>query len=191
MKVNVAQFIVLGALEELGQGCGYDIKQIFEQKKVYQWIDIKIGSIYHAIKQLNKEGCLHEVGQTRRGQYPTKTIYELTDLGKQRFDALQREAFLGLFPQFYGFKLALKFNTRRSTEEIHFFAEQAIAVIDKKLSEMDTYLRSLDPKGKQYQYDSFFIEHDRRLFVAEKEWIQQAMKNLDLLTSDIRKKKEE
>jgi hypothetical protein len=50
---------------------------------------------------------------------------------------MQAQAFLGLYPDYFGFKLALKFNVRRSAEEIADFADQAIhnalkATIDKK-----------------------------------------------------------
>ena len=179
--MNIAQFVVLGALEQLGQGSGYDVMQELAHKQLDRWVDIKAGSIYHAIRQLHKAGAIREVGQTREGQFPPKTIYEITDAGRQRFDELQEEAFLGLFPHFYGFKIALKFNTRRSVADIRELSEQAIAVIDAELAGREQYLRLLDPDSPQYAYDAFFIEHDRRLFEAEKAWIQKAVERLPLI----------
>ena len=34
----------------------------------------------------------------------------------------------------------------------------------------------LELESPQYEYDAFFIDHDRRLFEVEKEWIQEAAK---------------
>ncbi|MGB3635716.1 MAG: PadR family transcriptional regulator, partial [Rubrobacteraceae bacterium] len=116
--MNIAQLVVLGALEQLGRAGGYDIVQELERKMVRKWLDLKPGSVYHALRQLEKEDAIKPVDQTREGRYPTKTIFEITNLGRERFDALQEEAFLGVFPHFYGFKIALKFNTRRSGGEI-------------------------------------------------------------------------
>ncbi|MEI5908715.1 PadR family transcriptional regulator [Bacillus spongiae] len=181
--MNKAQFIVLGILEQLGQGSGYDIIQMYELKKVDQWLDVKIGSIYHAIKQLNKDGFIHEVEKKQAGKYPEKTIYTVTEMGKKRFDLLQEKAFLGLFPDFYGFKLALKFNERRTKNEIKEYANMAIKIIDEKLGAMAEHLNSLDSENPQYQYDSFFIQHEKRLFVAEKEWIQDVVRNIDFIIS--------
>jgi len=90
---------------------------------------------------------------------------------------------LGLFPHFYGFKIALKFNTRRSAEEIGKFAERAIDVIDQQFKAMDDHLSSLDKSSMLYKTDSFFIKHEKMLFGAEKKWIRDAVKNLSMLQS--------
>ncbi|MDP5277031.1 PadR family transcriptional regulator [Chengkuizengella axinellae] len=179
--MNKPQFIVLGILEQLGQGSGYDIKQMYDLKKVDQWLDVKIGSIYHAIKQLHKDGYIHEVEKKQAGKYPEKTIYTVTEKGKNRFDLLQEKAFLGLFPDFYGFKLALKFNERRTKNEIKEYAKMAIKIIDEKLGSMAEHLNSLDSENHRFHYDAFFIKHEKHLFQAEKEWIQDAVRNIDLI----------
>lgn len=179
--MNIAKMVVLGALENLDRGSGYDIIQELNRKKIDRWTDIKKGSIYHALRQLKKEGAIIEVEQTRVGRYPDKTIFKVTTKGEELFDGLQEQAFLGLFPNFHGFKIALKFNTRRSAEDIERFAERAIEVIDQQFKAMDAHLDSLDRTSKLYKTDRFFIEHERMLFGAEKEWILDAVKNLSML----------
>ncbi|UCH88451.1 MAG: PadR family transcriptional regulator [Thermoplasmata archaeon] len=179
--MNIAKMVVLGALESLGRGSGYDIIQELNRKKIDRWTDIKQGSIYHALRQLKSEGAVNEVEQTKVGRYPDKTIYKITAKGKELFDNLQEQAFLGLYPHFYGFKIALKFNSRRSAKEIKIFAERAIEVIDKQFKAMDDHLDSLDKSSMLYKTDSFFIKHEKMLFGAEKEWIQDAVKNLSIL----------
>lgn len=179
--MNLAKLVVLGALESLGQGSGYDIIQELNRKKIDRWTDIKKGSIYHALRQLEKEGAIVEVERTRVGRYPDKTIFQVTDEGRELFDRMQEEAFLGLFPHFYGFKIALKFNTRRSAGEIREFAERAIAAIDRQFEAMDEYLDSLDKDSMLYRTDSFFIKHERMVFGAEREWILDAVRNLPML----------
>jgi DNA-binding PadR family transcriptional regulator len=181
--MNIAKMVVLGALENLGRGSGYDIIQELNRKKIDRWTDIKKGSVYHALRQLKKEGAISEVERTRVGRYPDKTIFQITTKGEELFDSLQEQAFLGLFPHFYGFKIALKFNTRRSAEEIKEFAERAIDIIDQQFKAMDDHLNSLDKSSMLYKTDSFFIKHEKMLFGAEKEWIRDAVKNLSILQS--------
>ena len=173
--------VVLGALENLDRGSGYDIIQELNRKKIDRWTDIKQGSIYHALRQLKSEGAISEVEHTKVGRYPDKTIFKITTKGKELFDSLQEQAFLGLYPHFYGFKIALKFNTRRSVEEIKRFAEKAIDVINQQFKAMDDYLSSLDKSSMLYKTDSLFIKHEKMIYGAEKEWIQYAVKNLSLL----------
>jgi DNA-binding PadR family transcriptional regulator len=181
--MNIAKMVVLGALERLGRGSGYDIIQELNRKKIDRWTDIKKGSIYHALRELKKEGAIKEVEHTKVGRYPDKTIFKITARGRELFDSLQEQAFLGLFPHFYGFKIALKFNSRRSPEDIKKFAEKAIDVIDQQLKAMDDHLSSLNKSSKLYKTDSFFIKHEKMLYGAEKKWIKDAVKNLSMLES--------
>ena len=85
--------------------------------------------------------------RTKVGRYPDKTIFQITAKGKELFDSLQEKAFLGLFPYFYGFKIALKFNTRRSAEEIKKFAERAIDIIDQQFKAMADFFKGYVDKG--------------------------------------------
>ncbi|MGF1470370.1 MAG: PadR family transcriptional regulator [Rubrobacteraceae bacterium] len=182
--MNVAQLVVLGALEQLGRAGGYDIVQELDRKMVHKWLDLKPGSIYHALRQLEKENAIEPVEQTREGRYPTKTLFEITAEGRERFDRLQEEAFLGVFPHFYGFKIALKFNTRRSAAEIERLANRAVEAIDAHLGAMDAYLETLDPESPRREEDAFFIEHDRRLYEVERAWILEAAQRSKLLENE-------
>ena len=91
---------------------------------------------------------------------------------------MQAQAFLGLYPHFFGFKLALKFNVRRSAAEIASYAEKAIQNIDCVFAGMDTYLDSLAESDPRSTSDAFFIEHDKMLLRAEKRWIQMAAERI-------------
>lgn len=173
--MNVSKMIVLGALDMLGEASGYDVLQELKRKMVDKWLDVNTGSIYYAIKKLVKTGEIEALRIERDGDYPEKTIYTITESGQALFDELQAEAFRGLFPQFYGFKLALKFNRRRTIDEIRQLADEALARIDKQLAAMDGYLSTLDAQSWQHEFDGFFIEHDRRLFLQERQWIVEAV----------------
>lgn len=106
------------------EGSRYDLLTELEKKKVTNWINIKKGSIYFALNKLLIEGHIYEKEVIVSGLYPEKTIYQITDSGRIFFDKLQEKAFLGLFPYYYGFKMALKFNIRRTKKEILSFAEK-------------------------------------------------------------------
>lgn len=171
--MSIVRLVVLGSLDQLRHGSGYDITQHLARGMIDRWTDIKPASIYHALRRLDKEGAIEAREHTRTGLYPEKTIYALTDAGRALQDQLQEQAFLGLFPLFLGFKVALKFNTRRSVDEIRRFAERAIERIDQQLAAMDAYLATLDRSSPHYAYDAFFIDHDRQLFLAERHWIHE------------------
>lgn len=173
--MNLSKFMVLGALEMLGEGSGYDVLGELERKQIDKWTDIKLGSIYFAVKQLKKDEMIAEVRQEQEGAFPVKSIYRVTAKGQHYFDAMQEEAFGGLYPYFYGFKAALKLNIRRSSTEIIQYAWQAIRKIDKILTEYEHYLESVRQDSKQYENDAFFMRHDVLLYTQEKLWLREVI----------------
>lgn len=177
--MNISKFVVLGTLDMLGTASGYDIIRELEKKMVSRWTNVKKGSIYNALKSLCKGGEIREVSRVKKGLFPTMTLYEITDPGRDFFDKMQEEAFLGIYPLFLGFKLALKFNKRRTTDEIKKYAAAAIEIIDKTMEGMDAYLNSLPEASALRKSDTFFIEHDRMLFLEEKKWIQMVVQRPD------------
>lgn len=173
--MQVTKLVVLGVIDILGKASGYDVFQYMEKNKIDRWTEIQKPSIYNAIKSLEKDNLILKVEELSSGRYPIKSIYTITKEGRVYFDDLQKEAFLGIFPKFYGFKIALKFNKRRSKDEISAFAIEAIEIIDKQIAAMDMHLKKLSHRSYEYKRDWFFIEHDRRLYLAEKEWIHEAV----------------
>lgn len=177
--MNISKFVVLGTLDDLEKASGYDIIRYLEKKMIRRWTNVKKGSIYNALKALSKAGDVRKVDRVKKGLFPTMTLYEITDQGRDSFDKMQQEAFLGIFPLYIGFKLALKFNKRRTPDQIKHFAAQAIDVIDQYLHGMDSYLNALPDPSAMKASDAFFIEHDRMLFKEEKRWIQMVVEKLD------------
>lgn len=176
--MNISKFVVLGTLDRLSPASGYDIIRQLDKKMISRWTNVKKGSIYHALKTLNKSGLIEETQRLKQGLYPTSTIYKITDSGREEFDRMQAEAFSGLYPYYFGFKLALKFNTRRTAAEIAAFAAKAIEIIDTTVAAMDAYLDSLEASDPRLQSDPLFIEHDKMLLSQEKRWIQMAVETI-------------
>ena len=174
--MNLPKFLVLGALDSLKEGSGYDVKSELNKKQVENWTDIKSGSIYFAIKKLEADNMIKEIRKERDKNFPVKIIYSITEEGKKLFDKLQEEAFLGLYPQFYGFKLALKFNSRKTNTEIIEFGKMAVSRIDSIIKKMNSYNSESD---NLIFSDDFFIEHDILLYEQEKFWINKVISVLE------------
>lgn len=173
--MNQAKYLILGVLDSLSQGSGYDIQLELKKLQISKWTSLTNGSLYFALKQLLKDGHIRDLGKARQGLYPEKNIFGVTESGQDYFDALQREAFGELFPDFFGFKLALKLNLRRTDGEIANFAHKAIARIDGMIDQMDSYI-SEHPGGTSLRArDEFFIRHDRYLYLAERAWLSEVL----------------
>ncbi|MFZ3569784.1 PadR family transcriptional regulator [Streptomyces sp. BH097] len=91
--MSAIRLLVLGAVRQHGRAHGYQVRNDLEYWGAHEWSNAKPGSIYHALKQMAKQGLLraHEVAPSTAGG-PPRTEYELTEQGQEEYLALVRES---------------------------------------------------------------------------------------------------
>ncbi|WP_405614176.1 PadR family transcriptional regulator [Streptomyces sp. NBC_01511] len=91
--MSAIRLLVLGAVRLHGRAHGYQIRNDLEFWGAHEWSNAKPGSIYHALKQLAKQGELlaHEVAPSTAGG-PPRTEYEITEAGTVEYFRLLRES---------------------------------------------------------------------------------------------------
>ncbi|KIF68653.1 transcriptional regulator [Streptomyces sp. AcH 505] len=91
--MSAIRLLVLGAVRQHGRAHGYQVRNDLEYWGAHEWSNAKPGSIYHALKQLAKQGALlaHEVAPSTAGG-PPRTEYELTEAGTAEYFRLLRES---------------------------------------------------------------------------------------------------
>ncbi|MER8068476.1 PadR family transcriptional regulator [Streptomyces sp. NPDC094034] len=87
------RLLVLSAVRQHGRAHGYQVRNDLEYWGAHEWSNAKPGSIYHALKQMAKQGLLlaHEVAPSTVGG-PPRTEYEMTEAGREEYLRLVREA---------------------------------------------------------------------------------------------------
>lgn len=91
--MSAIRLLVLGAVRQHGRAHGYQVRNDLEYWGAHEWSNAKPGSIYHALKQMAKQGLLraHEIAPSTAGG-PPRTEYEVTDKGAEEYFGLLREA---------------------------------------------------------------------------------------------------
>lgn len=85
----MTRVLVLGMLE-IQPWSGYDIQQVLRLSDAERWGGVLIGSIYHALKKMEKEGLVvvDSIEQTGHRQ---KAIYKITEKGQEYLKQLVAE----------------------------------------------------------------------------------------------------
>jgi DNA-binding PadR family transcriptional regulator len=88
--MSATRLLVLGVVHGYGRAHGYLIGNDLMAWGAGDWANVKWGSIYHALKQLTKDGCLAD-----HAVPPGRTDYEITPKGEAEYrrllgDALRR-----------------------------------------------------------------------------------------------------
>ncbi|MFI5483126.1 PadR family transcriptional regulator [Streptomyces rubiginosohelvolus] len=91
--MSAIRLLVLGAVRMHGRAHGYQVRNDLEYWGAHEWSNAKPGSIYHALKQMAKQGLLlaHETAPSTAGG-PPRTEYEVTEKGLEEYRALLRDA---------------------------------------------------------------------------------------------------
>ncbi|MET8765786.1 PadR family transcriptional regulator [Streptomyces sp. NPDC004658] len=93
--MSAIRLLVLGAVRQHGRAHGYQVRNDLEYWGAHEWSNAKPGSVYHALKQMAKQGLLHahEIAPSTAGG-PPRVEYEITDRGEDEFFRLLRESLL-------------------------------------------------------------------------------------------------
>ncbi|MFD1413589.1 PadR family transcriptional regulator [Oceanobacillus jeddahense] len=117
---------------------GYDIQQALRMTDAERWGGILIGSIYHALKKLEKDGfiTIDKVEQTGHRQ---KFTYRITEEGKEHLKELIREALTASSVQYPSSLYAgISFFEKLPAEEARQALEQQRAALENEYKSVET-----------------------------------------------------
>jgi DNA-binding PadR family transcriptional regulator len=87
--MSSVRLYILGALAGQGPMHGHQIRREAQTNRTELWTDIKVGSLYGALNRMADEGIIEAVRTERSGNMPARTIYAITDTGRQEFSVIR------------------------------------------------------------------------------------------------------
>ena len=117
---KVANLLALAVLSTVYQRPmhRYEMASIMRARGKEQDMDIKWGSLYTVVDNLEKHGFLETIGNTREGSRPERTIYQITELGRQELVDWTRELLSTVSPEHPRFAAGLSVLTALPPEEV-------------------------------------------------------------------------
>ena len=92
-----AELLILGVLHR-GNFHPYEIKRRLRNAMVECYTDVDVGTLYYAIRQLEKNGLITAVREERVARGGVRTVYGISASGRQRFQQLLNEQFAAQGP---------------------------------------------------------------------------------------------
>src|SRR5215469_13361531 len=87
-----ATLLILGVLHR-GDFHPYEIKRRLENAMVECYTDVDVGTLYYAIRQLEKDELISAVSQERVARGGMRTVYRITESGRAEFQELLHKQF--------------------------------------------------------------------------------------------------
>src|SRR3954453_23715504 len=79
-----ARLLILGVLHR-GDFHPYEIKRRLGAAMVECYIDVDVGTLYYAVRQLEKDGLIGPIAEERVARGGVRTIYRITPEGRSEF----------------------------------------------------------------------------------------------------------
>jgi DNA-binding PadR family transcriptional regulator len=89
--MSATRLLVLGAIRILAPVHGYDVRRELLTWRLEELANVKPGSIYSAIRTLEKDGCIAVHSRESEESRPERTTYVITGEGEKEFQVLLRE----------------------------------------------------------------------------------------------------
>jgi len=137
-----ARLLILGVLHR-GDFHPYEIKRRLEAAMVECYVDVDVGTLYYAVRKLEKDGFIAEVAQERVARGGVRTIYRITPEGRAEFShGLHRQFDIEgpVSQNLYGALLFLHLADRATVE----------ASLRRRIARLDELIAKLGPIREQF-----------------------------------------
>lgn len=165
MKIDIT---ILGLLME-DNLYGYEIKKKIVER-LDDYVDIKFGSIYYAIKKAVDSGWVKKVSTEKDSGNPERYVYEILPAGKKHYKKLLKQYFdqnqihfdVDIILMFYKF-LQDEYRSQFKEDRLDLIAEKMTA-INKKLENEKSV-----PDDQSYKH---LLQYLKLHLEAEKKWLE-------------------
>ena len=176
--------LVLGVVRILQPVHGYHVRRELLSWRGQEWMNVQPGSIYSALKHLERDGLIAVASQEREAGRPERTRYVMTDEGNTEFTAMLRSAFWRVGRSADPFIPALSLMVFMHRDELKAAMQARLGQLQGELGEV-RFMRAAIRDGATGA-DGQVPEHVREIddFLAARieadiAWTQQFVERLD------------
>ena len=181
-RVSSIRLFILGTLSASGPLHGHQIRQQAQADRTEIWTDIRVGSVYGALKRLANEGLVREVRTERVGNRPERTIYEITIEGRRALSAVRYEALRDLVHRHDPFDLALAQSRDIAEEDLDQIVANRLAGLRVEAASMRHHAETADPYVNEAE--RMVLRHLIERLDAEVRWHEELAARVPKIAAD-------
>ena len=154
----------------------YEMQRLIRERKKDEFLDLKRGSLYHAIERLRRAGLIEAVRTSREGRRPERTVYRLTEKGEREALDWLRELLAKPVCEPSQFLAAMSFVLHLSPEDVLEQLDTRAGLLEAQVAELDAVLKTMTPRiGRLVLLE---VEYARAVRRAELKWVRSLAEEL-------------
>ncbi len=171
-----AELLILGVLHR-GDFHPYEIKRRLSNAMVECYVDVDVGTLYYAIRQLAQGKLIKATGREEVRRGGMRTVYRITAQGKERFQELLHAQFETDGPVCETLYAPMLFLHFADPDKVAAALRRRIACLDQAIAEIAALRPQLSPilaTGGRHLMEH--LDQQRRL---DRRWLQGVLKDVE------------
>jgi DNA-binding PadR family transcriptional regulator len=156
----------------------YEMKLKMKERGHDQVIRLKGGSIYDTVERLEEGGFITSQAPSREGRRPERTVYTITETGRDEITAWLRELLAQPVNEYPQFAAALAFFAALDKEEVVRLLQARTAMLESQIAATE---KGLENWTKSMGIPRLFLveaEYGVAMTRAELEWVRRLMADI-------------
>jgi DNA-binding PadR family transcriptional regulator len=157
----------------------YEMVTLMRERGKHESVRLRYSSLYSVVSALEREGLILPKETVREGKRPERTIYEITDAGREEFLTWLRELLREPVKEYTQFAAGLSYLPGLPPEEAMALLEERVGRLEAETGEMRS---RLDDARERYNLPRLFLvesEHELMLREAELEWVRGIIRDME------------
>ncbi|HET9847793.1 MAG TPA: PadR family transcriptional regulator [Candidatus Dormibacteraeota bacterium] len=156
----------------------YEMKAKMKERGHDQVIKLKGGSIYDTVERLEQGGFIQAHETSREGRRPERTVYAITEIGREEITAWLRELLAEPIHEYPQFGAALAFFAALDKEEVVRLLKLRAALLDSQATGTEKSLKNFHDMGLPRL---FLVEGEYAVAMkrAEFEWVCNLIRDIE------------
>jgi DNA-binding PadR family transcriptional regulator len=156
----------------------YEMKSTMKERGHDQVIRLKGGSIYDTVERLESGGFIQAQATSREGRRPERTVYAITEAGRDEIMAWLRELLAQPVNEYPQFGAALAFFAALDKDEVVRLLKVRIALLDGQAAGEEKQLKGFIEMGLPRL---FLVEGEYAVSMkrAERDWVRHLIDDIE------------
>jgi len=148
----------------------YELAATMRERHHDEFIRLNFGTLYHTVEVLERNGLIASVEREKEGRRPERTIYELTEPGRDLLVKVVSEILARPTREYPNFAAGLMFMHHLEAHQAAQLLDERVAALAAKAEKLTRVMGELRAAGVT-RLALIELEHKIAMLEAEREWV--------------------
>ena len=150
----------------------YELAATMRERHHDEFIRLNFGTLYHTVEVLERNGLVVSVEREKEGRRPERTIYELTEAGRDLLVKVVSEILARPTREYPNFAAGLMFMHHLEAHQAAQLLDERVAALAAKTEKLTRVMAELRTAGVT-RLALIELEHKIAMLEAEREWVRK------------------